>query len=399
MSRVSSQPRVLHMAALPFPTYQGTQGAIRHMLEASTRASRDAQLFTYASAGYARDFDFAVHRTGAFPHASSLRSGPSLAKLALDLRMAVELRWLCKRLSPDVIVAHHVEAAALALALGTAPVVFFAHTDLAAELPVYGPRLLQRPLARAGRALDRQLSARAPAVAVISKTLLAHFSARASAPRRRAFYVPTPWPVRPPSTLAARQHARAQLDLRSTAQVALYAGNLDAYQGIDTLVHAFARCAARAPALHLLVATQSDPHALVQRCMQLGVLGRLRLTGLRGAPARTLAHAAADFAVVPRLAPGGLPIKLLDALSRGVACATMPHACAGLSLREHVELAADESPEALAQAIARLSEDSVRRADLAERGRDYLAAEHTDEHFLRALDAAIGAARERVTAS
>lgn len=394
MSAPGSPLRVLHVAALAFPTHQGTQASIAHMLEASRRVGHAAELFSYAAQGYVRNFAFPVHRTGKLPWVSSLRSGPSLAKLGLDLRMGVELRALCGRLQPQVVVAHHVEAASLALTVCSCPVVFFAHADLEGELPVYGPQLLRPVLAAAGRALDQQLTVRADAVAAISPDLQQRLAALGSQ-TTQVDYVPTPWPAREPITAALRAQSREQLRLPPRAKVLLYAGNLDAYQGIDVLLAAVRMGAERSAELHWLVATQSDTSALRADALRAGLAARLHISDLHGEQARARVHAAADVAVVPRRSPGGLPIKLLEALSRGVPCAAMPHACAGLPLAHAVSVAHDESAEALRAAMERLLHDSAHAERSVTAGRKYIAHEHNDERFAQALGRIIGHALAR----
>ena len=78
----------LHLAALPFPSYQGTQAAIRSMLETRHASGTRVELFTYGNAGYDWESPFPLHRG---PEAArvALRSGPSVAKLLADARTAV----------------------------------------------------------------------------------------------------------------------------------------------------------------------------------------------------------------------------------------------------------------------------------------------------------------------
>jgi glycosyltransferase involved in cell wall biosynthesis len=379
-------PRALHVAALPFPTYQGTQAAIRAMLDASSRIDPDAALFTYATEGYSIAPEFAVHRVGNLPRIRSLRSGPSLGKLVLDARMLFELRALTRRLRPSVIVAHHVEAAALALCLREPKVVFFAHTDLAEELPVYGHPLLSAALRRAGGSLDRLLVQRTAAVAAISETL----RARLSELRSDVQFVPVPWEVPEPIRARERAASRLALGIGQRAKIALYAGNLDAYQGVETVPRALAALRRNGVPVGLLLATQSDARTFSRSCELLEV--PLHQVALGDERVRRQVHAAADLAIVPRLAPSGLPIKLLDALARGVPCAVMPRACAGLPLDGVVERAHGDSPAELARAIQQLIAAGERRSALAVAGRAYVAREHSQARFLKSLDAVIRSA-------
>jgi glycosyltransferase involved in cell wall biosynthesis len=277
-------------------------------------------------------------------------------------------------------VAHHVEAAALALCLRGPKLVFFAHTDLAEELPVYGPRLLSPALRRAGERLDRLLVQRADAVAAISETL----RARLSELRDDVQFVPVPWTVPEPIRPTERAASRLGLGIGQREKIALYAGNLDAYQGVTLIPRALASLGRSGVPVSLLLATQSDTRGFSRSCELLGV--PLHYVALGDERVRRQVHAAADVAIVPRLAPGGLPIKLLDALARGVPSAVMPRACAGLALDGIVGRAQGDSPAELASAIQQLLAAGERRSGLIAAGRAYVAREHSQARFLSALD-------------
>ncbi|MEY4579936.1 MAG: hypothetical protein RL701_4639, partial [Pseudomonadota bacterium] len=380
----------LHLAALPFPSYQGTQAAILSMLEARVRAGHQAELFTYGVQGYALSPSFALHRTRA-SRAVSLRSGPSLPKIALDVRMGVQLHALAQHAAPSLLIAHHVEAMSLACAAAPQlPCVFFAHTDLGAELPSYAPRPYARVLGGAGRLLDSTLCRRASAIAAISPALCQRLHASSG---RTPIYVPTPWPLPEPIRPAERAEARLALGLAADSLVALYAGNLDAYQDAERMLEALQLLAAESrQRITLLLATGSEPRSFLKLAVELGV--PFRTCELAGEPVRRMVHAAADFAIIPRAVPGGLPIKLLDALARGLPCATMPHATAGLHIADAVVRATAHTTRALAAAIAELAHHAGLRRELVQRGREYVALEHSDRRFARALDQVLNEARQ-----
>ena len=175
-------------------------------------------------------------------------------------------------------------------------------------------------------------------------------------------YVPPPWPLPPAIHAAERAKARARLGLPANARVVLYAGNLDRYQGWETIAAALARLAPAQPALRWLVGHQSDPAALMDEARRAGIAERIDVRPLLGEAARRTLHAAADIAAVPRRTPGGLPIKLLDAMARGLPCAVVPRAVAGLTLGSAVERAAADDPEALAASLARLIDGGAKRS-------------------------------------
>lgn len=390
-------PAELHIAALPFPSYQGTQAAIRSMLETRHARGARAELFTYGACGYNWTPKFPVHR-GPDNVQTALRSGPSWAKVIADLRMGRMLPALCERRNARVLVAHHVEAMSLACSIRL-PRVFFAHTDLAAELPCYAAPRYARILETAGAIADRALCRQADAIAAISPALAEKLRAATGLP---ATYVPTPWPVPEPIHQSERTRARHQLGLASDACVALYAGNLDAYQAAEQTLAALERLALNGGArVTLLLATNSQPERFLARAVQLGV--PFRTYALGAEPIRRLLHAAADFAIVPRATPGGLPMKLLDALARGLPCALAPLAAAGLTRMGGIEQAPAPGHKALAYSVAcltrQLRQPEQRRA-LADRARAYVASEHRPERFHAALDTVIAqATRDHASAS
>ena len=103
----------LHVAAMPFPTGQGTQAAVRAMVEARA-AVTDAELLVYGD-GDERlevtdvDLPFRLRRAGGPSNPGAFRSGPSFRKLVQDTHLVRATREL--RDSTRIAVAHHVEAA------------------------------------------------------------------------------------------------------------------------------------------------------------------------------------------------------------------------------------------------------------------------------------------------
>ncbi|MFO0684140.1 MAG: glycosyltransferase [Sandaracinus sp.] len=368
----------LHVAALPYPTSQGTQAAIGLMVGALAQTGRRTELLTYA-AGDGVETRFAHRTTAGRVRPRSLRSGPSLEKIAADVELASTLRTLARE--ADVVVAHHVEAAALAALLGLPRWIFFAHTTLGPELPTYLPRALAPAATRAGEALDRWLVRRAPAVMAISTLVARQLEALGA---REVTVAPVP--LAPIAASISRDEARRALGLVATDEVVLYAGNLDAYQGLSALVHAMTELRALRPAARLLVATESSSDELAR------ALGRRGHTAtfarLRGEPERALASAAADVAVVTRGAPGGYPIKLLDAIARGVPVVAMRRALSGHEVPG--VFVTDDDPVALGRGLRSvLARSDTERAELRARALAHLTHAHTAERFAAVLDEVI----------
>jgi glycosyltransferase involved in cell wall biosynthesis len=339
--------RTLHVGCMPFPTPQGTQALVGAMVRALRAEGHEAELLVYAAGKSAADPEW-LHRLGDFPRVRSERSGPSLGKVALDLRMVAELRRRWRR-NPCAVVAHNVEAALVARAAGVLPLVYVAHTRFDTELETYASERLAGPLRVAGAALDR-LAAGVDAVGAVSPALAEHLGGT---------YLPSPWPERP--------------EAGPPAEWVLYGGNLDGYQGWEHVVDACALAD-----LPLLVATESDPAPLRERARQAG-LARLELAPLRTDADREIAHTRCFAVAVPRRSPGGLPMKMLDALARDRPVVAMERALAGLA-PEGVLTVANDDPAAFAEGLLR-----ARSAPPAG-GRDWLRSACTGSAFRTALE-------------
>lgn len=346
--------RLLHVAALPYPSPQGTQGLIHAMLSALAAAGHEAHLLAYAhGAPKAPDAStpYELHRAVTRRPGRSLRSGPSLEKLRLDVGLARALRALERRVAPRAVIAHHVEAALCALAVCRAPVVFLAHTSLRHELPTYFPPALALPLAHAGAMLDARLTRRAACTLAVSPALAAQLAADSGRP---VASLPLPWPLPAPIDDAERRDARAALGIAPSAEVALYAGNFDAYQGLEPMLDGIAALALERAQVCLLLASEAELPARMRRVLR-GV--RVVHAPLADECARRRVHAAADVALVPRRSLGGVPIKLLDALVRGVPVLGPERALAGLPLAAHRSLVSSDTGRAWCVALHTLLGD------------------------------------------
>jgi glycosyltransferase involved in cell wall biosynthesis len=386
---------ILHVAALPFPSPQGTQAAIAGMLECLASAGRDVHLLCYPHGAGEQTFSYPVHRATDLARFRSLRSGASARKLLADVELAAALRSCLTRIRPSVVIAHHVEAAMVTSRCERR--VFFAHTALAGELPTYAmqegdsrpPPAARSIFSRAGALLDTALVRRAHAIAAVSPLLTQQLRELVPSTRDRIRCVLPPWQSAErdlPFDRHATERARLALGIDENAYVWLYSGNLDAYQGWHELVRAVAITQALVPELVLLVATASDPRPMLAEAERAGIRKRVMVRQLVGEDERALAHAAADAVAVPRSIAGGLPIKLLDAMSRGVPCVVTPSACAGLPIDDCVVLAARDDGEALAAALLHLIARPELRGTLIRDAAEYVRAHHSHEAFLRSFD-------------
>jgi len=344
--------RILHAAALNFPSSQGTQAYIRQLCESQGARGHDVHLLTYAHGlpGF-EPRNFTLHRLADFPRFRSLRSGPSWEKVALDLAMASAVDRLLRRLRPRIVQGHHYEglAASLAGAAGRCPVVYHAHTLLGPELPWYVEgEGLKAAARRLGAWADRALPGLADAIVTVSPALRDAL-AGSIVPASRVVYVPPAVDADGPESERESTGSVEGADL-------IYAGNLDGYQGMCRVLEGMALMkegpSGRAG---LMIVTDSDVSRHRDFAARLGIGDRVAFVphgNFEDAAARIRASGAA---VSPRIIPGGFPIKLLNYLRLEKPVIATRHGSGGLE--EGREVLIYDSPARFAAAAESLLAD------------------------------------------
>lgn len=354
----SRRYRVAMVGACPYPAPQGSQVLLRDTATALRDAGHDVRLVVYGYGAGEDTSGLPIHRCARFPGARRIAAGPSAAKPFYDAALAWTLRRVARAHGVEVVHAHNYEGLLAALAAGAGPVVYHAHNAMADELPHYFRG--RRAAGRFGAWLDRSFPRRADHI-IAPHAALAAYLERCGCDPARITVVPPP--------LEAHAFAPSAL-CQGTAPV-MYTGNLDAYQNLGLLFAAMERARAERPDTRLLIATSA------------------RSTG--GLPAWAEVVATPDFAslreslrrdsivVCPRTSWSGYPMKILNAMAAGrpvVACRSAAHA---LVDDKNGVIVPDDDPDALAEAVLRLSADPERRRRLGEAARVAVAARHAPE--------------------
>ncbi len=374
--------RILHVAALAFPAPQGTQALVHAMASACAEAGHDTHVVAYGASHGPRTGAYHLHRAPRVTPMRGFRAGPSLEKVAHDVALGVKARALLERLQPELVVAHHVEAGSIVASMGAPRWAFLAHTSLSAELPDYFPAALSLSLARAGATLDRALCRRAPFSLAVSPLLATRLTRESG---REVQALRLPWRLPPPITAHEARTARRTLGLGDTDETLLYAGNLDAYQGLDGLVRGLRGWLDGARGRRLLVLT-AEPRARVAESVLATLRERVVCLRLATEADRRLAHAACDVVVVPRKTPGGVPIKLVDALARGRVVIAPRRALAEIACGAGCCVLADDADEAWRPALdEHFALPRAARERLAQAARDVAEACFAPEAFVSEL--------------
>jgi glycosyltransferase involved in cell wall biosynthesis len=336
--------RIALVIAGPYPAFRGSQVLVSHLVSGLRARGHEVHLVTYGP------------RRGHRP-------GPRPGRLALDALLGARLWGAVRRGRIEVIHAHNYEAGVAALLVGRLtgrPVVFHGHSALVDELPLYvSSRAARRWMHRLGRVLDTQVPRRADGCIAVSQDLGEQL--------RRAGVAA--------QALACIEPAVAPADLGDAGDgpgadgVVCYAGNLDGYQNLGFLLHAFARVRAAEPRARLVLVSHPDARGHARR-LAAGGLG----AGVEIVLAESYAEVRqrvrdAAVAVCPRSERSGFPMKLLNylALSRAVVACT--GSAKGVVDGVTARVVPDGDVAAFAAAVVALLRDPAARMRLGRAGR------------------------------
>jgi glycosyltransferase involved in cell wall biosynthesis len=326
--------KILMVAPQPFFSPRGTPFSVYYRTQVMCELGHEVDLLTY---GQGKDVDIPgcrIIRIPGFSWFGSVRIGPSMFKLFLDCFMVVWTIGLLFRRRYDVVHAHE---EAVFWCRWLKPVFRFGlihdmHSSLPQQLDNFQyTRLrfihwlferLERSAARAAEvvivvcpALEdyaRTLTPEHDKIRLIENSLYDPVRVLGEHPGRQS-----PDPAKDTDGVAA---AERWLAGRQAGQVVAYAGTLEAYQGIDTLIRAFADTAAKLPDASLLIVggMPREVAPLRELVNTLGLGESVHLTGQvpQAAAQRLVARAAAS--VSPRLTGNNTPLKLYQLMGSGI---------------------------------------------------------------------------------
>lgn len=186
--------------------------------------------------------------------------------------------------------------------------------------------------------------------------------------------------------------ARRRLGLPTDGLYVAYTGSLHIWQGVDVLLHAFARLMGRFPHCRLLIVGGHDEpnkDAYKRLAHELRIVERAIFVPSVPYEQSALYIAAADVCVAPYVRSycehgGGSPLKLYAYLSCGrpVVLSDLGDFVDADLVRESEAglLVPPGDPEALSEALASLLSDAKMRAEMGKRGREAILSGYTWEH-------------------
>ncbi len=307
------------IAPEPFFEPRGTPFSEFHRIRALTALGHQVDLVTYP---FGRDVSMPglrVFRCLRPPLLRTVKIGPSLAKIPLDMSLTLSAvrRALTERY--DAIHSHE-EGGAIGVVLAgllRIPHLYDMHSSLPQQLTNFA--FTRSPLIRRTfLALERLMITRSRVVIVICPSL--EDTVRGIAPQARTVLIENaPGSSEEEATMEQAISIRRSLEIGYDAPMVLYTGTFEAYQGLDLLFDAMAIVRRSAPDARLVLAG-GKPNQIArarQRAGSAGVADATVFAGERPAEEIPAFLLAADVLVSPRSRGTNTPLKIYQYLRSG----------------------------------------------------------------------------------
>lgn len=373
--------RIAMVAACPMPARRGTPLRVERLAEALAARGHEVELITYHVAEGPQSLGVPVHRIFRRPVYWRMPVGPSFRKLALyDPALSWKLSRVLSHRRFDVIHAHHVEGLLVALPPRLRhgiPLVYDAHTTLAAELPSYATGLTRSAFAALGGWLDGVLPRRADHVVAVTSDIRDRLVKTHGLKPDRITVVTNGVE----SGCFRVEAPRSQDGLIRL----IYTGTLAPYQNIELLLEAFARARRVRRDLRLCFAVSSSFEPYEATARRLGVREDIEVLpdGFGELP---LQLAAAAIAVLPRTSCPGIPQKLLNYMAAGKAIVASAGSAKVLDHERTGLVVANGDVSGFAGAVLRLAGDPELGEALGRRARGTVEREFSWEGAAERLE-------------
>jgi glycosyltransferase involved in cell wall biosynthesis len=373
--------RILMIAPEPFFEARGTPFSEYHRIRALADLGHTVDLVTYP---FGRDValpGLKVHRSWRPPFVRRVKIGPSLAKVPLDLLLALKALHVGLKWRFDNVHSRE-EGGAIGLVLAwllRVPHLYDMHSSLPEQLSNF-KFSRSRLLVGAFRMLERRMVSRSASVIVICRHL--EEVARDIAPDAHVVLIENA----PGSGEAAAGigDVRAAAGVPPGAPMVLYTGTFEAYQGLDLLFASMKPVLAKRPDARLVMAGGHPDQ--VERARReaaaLGIGAATVFVGERPAEEIPAYLEASDVLVSPRSRGKNTPLKIYQYLRSGrpiVATNLLTHTQV---LDPTVAELTEPTAEAFGAGILRVLDDRDYAASLSRAARTLADTRYTYEAYV-----------------
>jgi len=381
--------KLLFLAPQPFFQERGTPIAVRLALQVLTERSTPDQihLVTYHEGSPVDIEGLEITRIPALPFLKNIGAGISVKKLGCDLLFLIttlKVVWRHRR-TPYTLVHAVEESVFIALLLKLLfgiPYVYDMDSSLAMQVTEkWWPLKFLRPLLlKAEQYAVRSSIAVVPVCDTLAAIADSHGSKHTHILRDISLLEPSP-----PGGVGS---LREEIGASPTAEIVLYAGNLERYQGVDLLLEAFAQVAAQRENTHLVVmggagealaryrkVASSDPR-----------LARAHFIGQRPVQHLSAYIAQADVLAAPRILGNNTPMKIYSYLHSGKPMIATDIESHTQVLTPSIAHLAPSTPDAFAEGILAVLGDKEYGKRLGEAARTTAEANYTYDVFRHRLN-------------
>jgi glycosyltransferase involved in cell wall biosynthesis len=168
----------------------------------------------------------------------------------------------------------------------------------------------------------------------------------------------------------------------------MYIGNLEAYQGIDLLISAFALHHGRRPQDQLIIigGTREDIDRYRAKADGLGLNGSVDFRGHQPVGKMAEFVEEADVLVSPRIKGTNTPMKIYSYLDAGKPVLATDLFTHTQVLDASMSVLTNPEPRAYANGMLQLAESPELREQLGRKGREAVKAKYSKEAFQKSLD-------------
>jgi glycosyltransferase involved in cell wall biosynthesis len=386
--------RILLLAPHPFYQARGTPIAVKTVLEFLSERGDTVDVLTYAEGAAVSIPNCTVHRIPRVPGLQGIRPGFSVKKVLSDVLMIGSCLRLVRRTRYDLIHAVEESAfiAAAMRALTGVPYVYDMDSSLAEQLvDAYPPLRFAFPVLRRMEALAiRRSSGVLTVCAALQDVALSHDPDQLVGRVEDTTLLTGPKPA-----------GNGRLTPADGGPVAMYVGNLEAYQGIDLLLEGFRHTLSQVPQAKLVIVGGRDADIAHYRgrAERLGIDGSVVFAGPRPIGMLPELLRQADVLVSPRLKGLNTPMKIYSYLDSGSAVLATRLRTHTQVLNDGMAYLVDPEPLALGRGLAELMANPELRARLASTAKAYVQREHTPEAARRKLESFYSTMESRVRRS
>jgi glycosyltransferase involved in cell wall biosynthesis len=374
---------ILMLAPQPFFEPRGTPFSEYHRIRALLELGHTVDLVTYP---FGRNVDLPglrIFRCARPPFIRGVRVGPSLAKVPLDLALAVTALTRAMGGRYDAIHSHEeggLIGVALAAALGV-PHLYDMHSSLPQQL-INFDFSRSRVLRRLAQWSERFMIRRSRVVVVICPQLVD--VVRDVEPSAAPILIENaPGSGEPPRPGAGRA-VRAEFGLDGGTPLVLYTGTFEAYQGLDLLFAAARHVKQQDPRVRFLLAGGTARQVAGARAEARGggVEDVFAFAGQRPAEDIPAFLDAADVLVSPRSNGTNTPLKIYQYLRSGRAIVATRLPTHTQILDDGVAILAEATPEGFAAGILDAVRHPDRAARIGQRAKELAETKYTYEAYL-----------------